>query len=301
MLKHNLRSPRSVTAPSIGRPLVAATPVWYAGVQRLSCQRSPAGGGKGMSNADLYTLETPENIEVDFELAGLGSRFCAMLIDLMLIGLMVLALILLGMLLGLAASPFSRSAEAGSVVTWLVAAIWIAAAIMIFDGYFILFEWVMHGQTPGKRAMKVRVIRDDGTPVTANEVLVRNILRVVDFLPVGYAAGAAVMFFNPLCKRLGDMAAGTIVVKEGALDYRAHADKKYTLGETKIEAVNAELTPEERRLLTGFLQRRAELLPGARTELAARLAGPLWAKYGGLCGDPETYLERLIEGRSHES
>jgi hypothetical protein len=159
----------------------------------------------------------------------------------------------------------------------------------------------MGGQTPGKRAMKIRVMRDDGTPVTSNEVLVRNILRLVDFLPAGYAIGAVVMFFNPLCKRLGDVAAGTIVVKEGQLDYRANADRKYSVGTASIGAVNAELTPEERRLITGFLQRRAELLPRARNELAERLARPLHGKYGGQCGDPEVYLERLVEGRYYES
>jgi hypothetical protein len=149
--------------------------------------------------------------------------------------------------------------------------------------------------------MRIRVIRDDGTPVTANEVLVRNLLRVVDFLPFAYALGALVMFPNPLCKRLGDLAAGTIVVKEGQLDYRANADRKKRLGPVTVTAPNAELTAEERRMLTGFLQRRAELLPEARRQLAQRLAEPLWAKYAGHYDEAESYLERLAEGRHYES
>ena len=184
---------------------------------------------------------------------------------------------------------------------WLFALIWAVVAVLLFDGYFILFEWLMHGQTPGKKAMKIRVMRDDGTPVTANEVLVRNILRLVDFLPFGYALGAVVMFPSPLSKRLGDLAAGTIVVKEGQLDYRASADDKGRSLPVAVGAVNSELTMEERRVLTGFLRRRAELLPKARQELAERLAKPLHAKYGGQYLDAEGYLQRLVEGQHYES
>jgi len=252
-----------------------------------------------MSNADHYTLETPENIEVEFELAGLGSRFCAIFIDTLLIVLIVLALIVLLLVLGIASVPFTAGLGPGHWVGWLLA-VWILVTALVSDGYFIFFELVMHGQTPGKNAMKIRVIRDDGTPMTINENLVRNILRLVDFLPAGYAVGTVVMFFNPLCKRLGDVAAGTIVVKEGQLDYRANADKKTPLGSAAVAVPNAELTPAERRVLAGFLQRREELLPEARAALAERLAQPLYEKYSGHYGDAESYLQRLVEGRHYE-
>jgi uncharacterized RDD family membrane protein YckC len=257
-----------------------------------------------MSNADRYTLETPENVEVEFELAGLGSRFCAMLIDCLLIGLIVFMLFLLLIAAGMSLSPLlpdRGGAVASRLGPWLLAVFWVIVAVLIFDGYFIFFEWSLRGQTPGKKAMKVRVLRDDGTPVTANEILVRNLLRLVDFLPAGYAIGAIVMFCSPLCKRLGDIAAGTIVVKEGQLDYRASADKKYQLEPATTGAVNSELTPEERRVLCGFLQRRVELLPDARRSLAERVAKPLYEKYGGAFVDAESYLERLGEGRHYES
>jgi uncharacterized RDD family membrane protein YckC len=256
-----------------------------------------------MSSADRYALETPENIEVEFELAGLGSRFCAMLIDTLLIALIVLVLVVLLYVLDIALAPVVMHAGQGARRwgDWLLAAAWVIVAALIFDGYFIFFELVMRGQTPGKNAMKVRVIRDDGTPVTINEILVRNILRLVDFLPAGYAVGAVVMFFNPHCKRLGDIAAGTIVVKEGQLDYRASADKKSTFGPAAVAVPNSELTPEERRVLAGFLQRRVELLPQARTALAERLARPLYEKYGGHYCDAESYIQRLVKGQHYES
>jgi uncharacterized RDD family membrane protein YckC len=252
-----------------------------------------------MLREDRYLLETPESIEVEFEPAGLGSRFCAMLIDTLWIALLILLLYLLLVLLG----------PLGSVVdqpygvrwtNWLAAVLLAVVMVLLFEGYFIFFELLMRGQTPGKRSMKIRVVRDDGTPVGANEVLIRNLLRVVDFLPAGYAVGAVVMFPSPLAKRLGDIAAGTIVVKEGQRDYRAQADKKYALPAAAAGPVNSELSPEERRVLVGFLQRRDELLPEARRQLAERLAKPLREKYGGQPGDAEDYIERLVEGRHHE-
>jgi uncharacterized RDD family membrane protein YckC len=253
-----------------------------------------------MSNADCYTLETPENIEVEFELAGLGSRFCAMFIDTLLIALVAFILSMALLALGFAFASPAFDGRSGHWIEWLRAGLWLMAAAIVFDGYFIFFEWAMRGQTPGKRTMKVRVICDDGTPTTISEVLVRNILRLVDFLPAGYALGAAAIFVSPLCKRLGDLAAGTIVVKEGLADYRSKADRKPALSEVAVAVPNAELTPEERRVLAGFLQRRGELLSQAREALAERLARPLYEKYGGNYGDAEGYVERLVEGRHYE-
>ena len=249
-----------------------------------------------MSAGEQYTLETPENIQVQFELAGLGTRFCAMLVDTLLLGAITAVLFCIGLMASAAAwFEFKGGSE------WIVAGIVALGIALLSEGYFILFEWLMRGQTPGKKAMKVRVIRDDGTPATAYEVLVRNVLRLIDFLPVAYGVGAIVMFFSRLSKRLGDIAAGTIVIKEGKLDYRANADTKYELRPLAIEEINAELTAAERRLVTGFLQRRHELLPKARDDLAERLARPLYEKYGGGYYDAESYLVRLAKGRHHES
>ena len=251
-----------------------------------------------MSNADHYTLETPENIEVHFELAGLGTRFCAMLVDSLLLAAVSLVLLLFMALMDFSVSSLFESKGSRH---WLAAAIAAVLIVLLSEGYFILFEWLMRGQTPGKKALKIRVIRDDGTPATIRELLVRNILRLIDFLPFSYGVGAIVMFASRLSKRLGDIAAGTIVIKEGQLDYRAHADKKYALNPSPLGEINAELTVAERRLVTGFLQRRSELLPKARAELALQMARPLHEKYGGGYSDAEMYLVRLVEGRHHEA
>lgn len=249
------------------------------------------------TNVDQYTLETPENIEVHFELAGIGSRFCAMLIDSLLLGACIFVLFVLWMFAVAGYDPFFR----GDWAEWVSAVLLAVLMVLITGGYFFFCEWLMRGQTPGKKSMKIRVIRDDGTAAGGSEILIRNLLRLVDFLPFGYAVGVLAMFPNPLCKRLGDIAAGTIVVKEGQTDYRAISDrKKFQLGDAPAPA-NVELTREERRLLGGFLQRREQLLPEARAKLALRIAQPLLDKYGGHGVDPEQYLERLLEGRHHES
>lgn len=257
-----------------------------------------------MSSVDPYILETPENIEVEFDLAGLGTRFCATLIDTLIIvavflGLGLLLLIILAASEAAAALGNARPFGNGPV-EWVLAAMAAVVGVLASGGYYILFELLMRGRTPGKKAMRIRVIRDDGTPASAGDILVRNILRLVDFLPALYAVGAVTMFVHPLAKRLGDIAAGTIVVKEGALDYRARADVKYQLEARVPTRVNSELTAEERRLVDGFLHRRVELLPKAREELAERLARPLHEKYGGHFGDGESFLLRLSEGRHYE-
>jgi uncharacterized RDD family membrane protein YckC len=248
-----------------------------------------------MSTFDQYSLETPENIEVRFDIAGLGTRFCAIVVDYLIIWLASLALLFLGWLLEIGMSVFARGAE-----LWLFAII-IGFFFTLTLGYFLFFEWLMRGQTPGKKAMRIRVIRDDGTPVTIHEVFVRNLVRLVDFLPAFYAIGVLFMFPSRLSKRLGDIAAGTIVIKEAQLNYSARADTRQLLELEPPEHINAELTPAERRLISGFLQRRSELLPQAREALAQRLAYPLYEKYRGEFLSAEDYLVRLAEGKQHET
>jgi uncharacterized RDD family membrane protein YckC len=259
-----------------------------------------------MSIDGQYTLETPENVEVDFELAGPGSRFCAMMIDSLMMVLIVL--LIAGLLLALNVTFLGNLQRAfgptgnrlGDWLTW-VNALAILLLFGILFGYYVFFEAIMRGQTPGKRSMKIRVIREDGTPAGAMDIVVRNLVRMIDALPAFYGLGGVVMFFHPMHKRLGDLAAGTIVIKERELDYRALPDKKYTMAPAMAEVANSELTAEERRLVTGFLQRRVELLPEARGQLAQRLARPLFEKYGGQYENAESYMERIMHGKHHEN
>lgn len=240
-----------------------------------------------------YSVETPEAIELSFELAGPGSRFCALVIDLILSWLVIFVVALI---VAFAGFPiWSVLEDAADVAAWALAVIIVATSV-IFFGYFLFFELIMRGQTPGKRHMELRVLRDDATAAQPMDLVIRNLIRVVDALPGLYVVGGIASLLSSKHQRLGDLAAGTIVVKESALDYGARSDKR-AASDTPAEVVtNRALSTEERRLIRGFLERRAELLPQARAEVAARLATRLRARHGGTAASDEVYLEQLATG-----
>jgi uncharacterized RDD family membrane protein YckC len=242
-------------------------------------------------------IETPENVELSLELAGPGSRFCAMLIDSLLIWLVIFCLAIAVMCLGVSTETL---VEREGPSAWAVALLVLVVTAVLF-GYHAFFELVLHGQTPGKRSMKLRVIHEDGTPAAALDLVIRNVVRIVDFLPAFYVVGGAACLLSATNKRLGDMAAGTVVIKEAEISYASSADKKAAVPLPAVAIANAALAPEEQQLIRGFLQRRVELMPAARAGLAERLALQLHEKHGGVLGDPESYLERLSEGRQFES
>ncbi len=255
-----------------------------------------------MSKLDdtIYRMATPEQVEMEFELAGPGSRFCALVIDYLMIFLVILTLVIGAVIAGLSVDAMFSGGIDGMVSRWAIAMV-IALIFLVTFGYFIFFESIMSGQTPGKRKMQIRVLREDGTPITFMDSLIRNLIRVVDFLPAAYLVGGLMCLFHPSHRRLGDLAAGTLVVKEGELDYRAKTDKKTAqIQRTTTTTANPELTAAERQTISSFMARRGELLPEARRGLARRLAQALHAKYGGDMIDPENYLQRLARNEHHE-
>ncbi|MBX3013648.1 MAG: RDD family protein [Caldilineaceae bacterium] len=166
-----------------------------------------------------YTIDTPENVSFGYEIAGIGNRFVSGLVDSALIGLALSLLnILLFALLDWANDRATAALDDAALdPSWgggLVLAIYALLNFMLIWGYYVLFELTWNGQTPGKRWAKVRVVRTTGNPAGFLDVVIRNLVRVVDFLPMGYGLGLTVMFFNPQARRLGDYAAGTMVIKE---------------------------------------------------------------------------------------
>ncbi len=164
-------------------------------------------------------IDTPENITFGYEIAGIGSRFLAALVDTTLI---VLLQVLVNAILLLILSSsvnlgelFSSGKIFASSASWVIALIGLIS-FFFFWGYYIFFEMLWNGQSPGKSIVKLRVIRADGTPITLTESLVRNLVRLIDFLPVYYGVGVIAMFINKQSRRLGDLAAGTLVVREHA-------------------------------------------------------------------------------------
>ena len=154
-------------------------------------------------------IETPENISFTYELAGPGTRMIAFMIDFIIQALAagVLSFIIGNMALG---SRHSRNTEEIITVILLVFNI-----ILMGGGLFLFFEYLMNGSSPGKSALGIRVLRENGAPPSFQDLTIRNIFRLIDcFLPFQYAIGGFMMIFSTKGQRLGDIAAGTIVVKE---------------------------------------------------------------------------------------
>ncbi len=170
-----------------------------------------------MQAPEKLTIDTPEQIALEFPLAGAGSRFLALAID---------SLIQIGGLLGLGllglGALWLRSAGFQASSTWIVAGL-LFAGFAIYYGYFAVFEAMWGGQTPGKRTVGLRVIKVSGEPITTYEALLRNLLRIVDQMPAIYAVGVLSVFFTSRNQRLGDLVAGTVVVQEHV---RGHAARR---------------------------------------------------------------------------
>ncbi|HTU71632.1 MAG TPA: RDD family protein [Candidatus Baltobacteraceae bacterium] len=220
------------------------------------------------------TLEvrTPESIAFSYELAGIGSRFLAVTIDLV-VQLAILLLLLWGMSVAAPHLSFQaiRAAHggAGRFVQNLGVALLVVVLFLIFFGYFILFEAFAHGQTPGKRMLGIRVVRDGGYPVDFMAALIRNLIRVAEALLGYYAVSAVVAVASPQNKRIGDMAAGTIVVREARMESPQAMLREVA---EPVYAATAYVSGEERSIIRRFLERRTELVEGRRAAIARQLA-----------------------------
>jgi uncharacterized RDD family membrane protein YckC len=220
---------------------------------------------------ETLQVNTPENVVFGYQIAGIGSRFLAALVDTSLI-------LLLELVVALVMVPLVRQFGANSeetnnrLVAWGVA-ISVLIAFAVLWTYYIFFELIWNGQSPGKRWVGLRVMRSDGTPVTLLESLVRNLLRLVDFLPFAYGIGVVTMFLDHQGRRLGDLAAGVLVV----FDRKSTSIQDLMPQSVDIQGVVAfqnvpieKLTAQELRLIEDFLRRREQL--ANRMELANRIA-----------------------------
>lgn len=236
-----------------------------------------------------YTVLTPERVSLEYGLAGIGSRGGAAIIDTTLqsLALLVLVVGIFGSAAALDSVP-----GAGDILPGLELAIGLVGLFVITSGYFILFEILWSGQTPGKRLLGLRVLRETGYPLRPTDAVIRNLVRILDWLPIGYGIGVLVMLLNQRSKRLGDFAAGTLVVREG-LHGRPQTTQALQASPNQ-ESIQIALAAQDATLVRDFLVRRQEMDPSARAALAQRLATALAARYGmNLEEDPEGFLERL--------
>jgi len=152
---------------------------------------------------DRLTIETPEGVALELTLAGVGSRFASALVDYLIQALVVIGLAILFYVLGL--DPFADG---------FAAAVWTVSSFVVFTGYDIAFEVLNSGRTPGKRLNGLRVVRETGAPITFTTSAVRNVLRLIDILPGTYLVGIIAILVTRRNQRLGDLLAGTLVVRE---------------------------------------------------------------------------------------
>ena len=262
---------------------------------------------------DELRMASPERVEFSYQLAGIGSRFLAVLIDhliqsaLLSGAALLLIAVIFGMWAGTEAWDLRHLDKIITSFTWIVWAVLLVVVFAITWGYFVFFEMTRNGQTPGKKIANLRVIREGGYSVDFFASVVRNLVRYFDFLPAGYFVGVGIMFFSPQSKRAGDYAAGTVVIKERG----EKAPEVLRLPQSEIEPSTAppppgieRITRDEYTMVREFLLRRAELEPGSRNNLARRLAGTLAGKLELEAPiDPaacEQFLERVArEYREH--
>src|SRR5262249_5592246 len=164
-----------------------------------------------ITSDETLVIETPERVPLHFALASIGNRFIACAID---HTIQIVALIVLGIVFLMIRNAADLGDRLTSAPKW-VQALLIVIVFVVWDAYFVLFEWIWRGQTPGKRWLKLRVIREDGRPISFYESMIRNLMRLIDFMvPPFYSIGLVSVFATSRDQRVGDLVAGTVVVRE---------------------------------------------------------------------------------------
>jgi len=267
-----------------------------------------------MPDWDQLSIETPELVAIDMPVAGIGSRFIAILVDYLIWLVVIVALILFISYVDPSLTHFSKLGE-----KWATA-IFTLFGFTFYWGYFTLFEAFWNGRTPGKRVAKIRVIQRSGRGIGLFEAMTRNLLRVIDQIPLVYAVGVVTIFLTKQHQRLGDLAAGTLVVHERAqLDAPSASSSARSLTAGIFDApVSASTIPERRKnavelaatgiqrlsagdleVLEGFFARRLDFSMETRARLAERIAAAIQAK-SGLAMPAEISTETFLEEVAHQ-
>ncbi len=235
-----------------------------------------------MSHEHIH-IATPEQVALNYRVAGLGSRATAHILDWLLLIFISFALSL-GLGLVLDRLPISDTAlrYAGAVVTLIL--------FLLVWGYFLLFEFFTAGRTPGKMLAGIRVIQDNGQSLTFLTAAVRNLVRIIDFLPFFYLLGILMIFFHPRHKRVGDLAAGTVVVYQRKPKRRQKKNRLEKEIEKRLEVnpVALELDAwtlkkigsQEWKLIETYMKRLPALLPREQKEMTLQVAGILFPLLG---------------------
>ncbi len=222
-------------------------------------------------------VATPERVAVDLPIAGLGSRAMAYVVDVGLLG--AAGLVLYFGLSFLVTDPVNAALALSSLTRTLI----LGGVFFGLWVYWTLLEVMWNGQSVGKRLLRIRVVKSDGSPVTVFSSAVRNLLRVVDFLPACYPVGLIAMLVDKRHRRLGDLLAGTVLVRDEQIDL------------ARYERITSTIAVNQLELATGFLSRFDQFEPSAQLRLGMKMAQRL-----GLTPNPSATAVELREAiRAH--
>lgn len=252
-----------------------------------------------MTPSEHLTVETPENIRFGYDVADIGSRFLAILIDSLIQSAIYIVLFLVVALIGSRATALNLPAR----VADLLGIVFLFVLFIIQFGYFMFFEIITGGQTPGKRLFGLRVIKDNGYPLSPLDSIIRNLIRIIDFFPFAYGIGVITMFANRRAKRLGDFAAGTLVVKlrdnVQLVDLRLPSTPTAPPPVLGMEGLGL-LDESDVMLAESFLQRRTQLSTEAElsTQIASRLREKMNLPESNATETPNgavAFLQKIVE------
>jgi uncharacterized RDD family membrane protein YckC len=258
-----------------------------------------------ITSDEILVIETPERVPLHFALASIGNRFIACAID---HAIQIVALVVLVITFAIIADYADLGNRLANAPKWLIALL-VILVFLLMSGYFAIFEWLWHGQTPGKRWMKLRVIREDGRPISFFEAIVRNLLREFDIMPFPfYSVGLISVFATDRDQRVGDLVAGTVVVREREAEAPAFAEVfaspvsdpalRRSFQPVQFTADINALSEQEISVVESFLRRRWDLKDYPRQWMAWRVAMPILFKlrprYDLATFTYEGFLEELL-------
>ncbi len=258
-----------------------------------------------ITSDEILVIETPERVPLHFALASIGNRFIACAID---HTIQITTLIVIIIVFSIIADYADLGVRLVSAPKWVIALL-VVIVFLLMSGYFAIFEWLWHGQTPGKRWMKLRVIREDGRPISFFEAIVRNLLRDFDIMPFPfYSIGLISVFATDRDQRVGDLVAGTVVVREREAEAPVFAEVfgaavsdpalRRSFQPLQFTADVNNLTEQEISVVESFLRRRWDLKDYPRQWMAWRVAMPILFKlrprYDLATFTYEGFLEELL-------
>jgi len=234
---------------------------------------------------EVLIIETPERVPLHFALASIGNRFLACAIDHTIQWLAIIFIAVVSLIL----SNFETIQRVVSSAPKWLAALMLILLFLTFSSYFAFFEWLWSGQTPGKRWLKLRVIREDGRPITFWEATVRNLVRFLDMMPFPfYSIGLISVFYTTRDQRVGDMVAGTVVIREREEEAPEFSQVfatpvsdpalRRSFKPVDFNASLSTLTESEIQVVETFLRRRWDLSDLPRQWMAWRVSLPILYK-----------------------